>query len=415
VKPGSGLDIFRMLIGGSVKTRVDDFHFIEDGKRDVGFAKFYDEKIKHKAESFEANRIKLLKKYILVLRLMLLIALWPLIGFFLNGFIWKFFKINADISFSSLFENLGAGRDPGGPILLYFSSLIALFLVSRSILKQFKRGSKKELLTDVFTFFGDFTYEPGWDNGDLGNARRLIKGAVFSNIFSTFSRWGASVYYQLAAQAGNVECLDGYGVFGLFPNNEAEFDKREDVILGNYQEVSLRFEEIRLFKKQMQGRGDITMIFEGAVILLSFNKKFQGRTLIKKKRDGFLHKIFKSITKDELLIGEDSLQRVHLEDLHFDKMFEVYSWDQVEARYLLTTSFMERIKTIADLLGAKGVEASFYKSSLLLSFKDSRNLFEIGSIFEETTLVKECKLAVRHMSSILDVIDTLKISEKTGL
>ena len=402
MKPGSDLDIFRMLIGGSIKTRADNFNFVEDGERDSGFAKFYDEKIKPKAKEFEASRLKFVKRYIWTLRLIFLIAVWPPASFYVSRFFWDSYKVNIDISFRSLIEHLGVPQQPEGSFIsLYLFSLISLFFCSKFVLAQFRRHSKAKLLTEVFTFFGDFTYEPGEDRAILGSFDRLIKHTMYSGFLS---------HIRIRSDSNGS---DEYLEFGLFKDNALDLDKKEDVISGEYKGVSLRFEEICLVKSRPTQYGS-GVVFTGAVILLSSNKKFQGRTIIKKKSGGFVRQLLRSISGNLAVRGE-SLQKIHLEDLHFDKMFDVYSQDQIEARYLLTTSFMERIKGIADLLGAKGVEASFYNNSLLLSFEGSKDLFEIGSIFEEVTLVKECKLAVRHMGLILDVIDTLKLSEKTGL
>ena len=43
-------------------------------------------------------------------------------------------------------------------------------------------------------------------------------------------------------------------------------------------------------------------------------------------------------------IEKEKLQDVKLEDISFDKRFNVYTKDQVEARYLTTPTFMERLK-----------------------------------------------------------------------
>ncbi len=41
-------------------------------------------------------------------------------------------------------------------------------------------------------------------------------------------------------------------------------------------------------------------------------------------------------------------EMVHLEDPRFDGVFTVYSTDQVEARYLLTPTFMERLADLPE-------------------------------------------------------------------
>ena len=58
---------------------------------------------------------------------------------------------------------------------------------------------------------------------------------------------------------------------------------------------------------------------------------------------------------------------VRLEDPVFDKLFNVYSNDQIEARYLLTTTFMERLIEVEKAFGSQKIECSFYKQSLVMA------------------------------------------------
>ena len=60
------------------------------------------------------------------------------------------------------------------------------------------------------------------------------------------------------------------------------------------------------------------------------NKKFKGQTIVIKDR-GWLNK----------LTHFKNLQRVGLESPEFEKAYEVYSEDQIEARYLLTAVMLE--------------------------------------------------------------------------
>ena len=69
------------------------------------------------------------------------------------------------------------------------------------------------------------------------------------------------------------------------------------------------------------------------------NKRFKGKTVVRKD-SGIIGNWFKK--------KFSSLKNVKLEDPNFEKMFEVYSDDQVESRYLLTVTFMERLKELAE-------------------------------------------------------------------
>lgn len=67
------------------------------------------------------------------------------------------------------------------------------------------------------------------------------------------------------------------------------------------------------------------------------------------KDSGWLN-LFKKIGRPE---------RVKLEDVSFERQFEVFSDNQIEARYLLTTAFMERMSEVKKAFQGKNIQFSF--------------------------------------------------------
>lgn len=111
-------------------------------------------------------------------------------------------------------------------------------------------------------------------------------------------------------------------------------------------------------------------VFQGICVLLTMNKNFKGRTVVVKDKGIF--NVFKHIS---------GLQRVKLEDMRFEDLFEVYSSDQIEARYLLTTAFMERMLKLSELYGGKSIQFSFDDYQLLLAIPTKQDMFEACSFF----------------------------------
>jgi hypothetical protein len=311
--------------------------FIEDGKIDVGFSQFYQEKISPAAAKIEKMR----RKYLTIFLTLILIS------------IPSFF---AALVFS------GSARDE---FLFNISGLVFLFSLGVSILvwSGFRKKIKSGLFADIFTFFDDFSFSP---KGDIKN-------------------------WQIEK-------------FNILPYFERL--KSEDLISGKYKNVNLEFCEI-LAEKTAHNQNDKShqqSVFKGAAIIFDFHKNFKGRTLVKKDL-GLAGNFYQNF---------HDLQRVELEDPEFEKMFQVYSTNQIEARYLLTTSFMERIKQLTNFLGGKSVEASFYEGNLLLIFSGSKNLFEAPSLFRKISLIAECKKIIAHMGLIFEIVDILKLDERVG-
>ncbi|MFH0911765.1 MAG: DUF3137 domain-containing protein, partial [Planctomycetota bacterium] len=66
---------------------------------------------------------------------------------------------------------------------------------------------------------------------------------------------------------------------------------------------------------------------------------------------------------------------VKLEDPEFEKLFAVYGTDQIEARYLLSTSLMRRLVDFRNKTG-KTIYVSFVKSCVHIAIVTGENMFE---------------------------------------
>ena len=113
-------------------------------------------------------------------------------------------------------------------------------------------------------------------------------------------------------------------------------------------------------------------IFKGLFIEADFHKHFQGRTFVRpdfaERTFGFLGRSLQKMT-----FGEEQL--VQLEDKDFEKAFVVHGTDQVEARYILSTSMMRRMLDLKRKFGAD-IAFSFVDSSMFIALSISENLFE---------------------------------------
>ena len=108
-----------------------------------------------------------------------------------------------------------------------------------------------------------------------------------------------------------------------------------------------------------------------------------------------------------------------LEDLNFNKRFSVYSNNQVEARYVCTTAFMDRLYNLKTAFKAQRIKCTFYnegkKSKLKIQMYTKKDLFELGDInkpiYKDTSIYD----FYGEIDSIFRIIDALKLDRKTGL
>ncbi len=195
--------------------------------------------------------------------------------------------------------------------------------------------------------------------------------------------------------------FDQFENSGLLPS----YDKRklEDEIKGEHSGVPFDLVECRLEDKQRDSKGNTRYveIYHGILFRFNFPKDFNGQTLVTKD-SGRIGNFFKGMKKT----GE----RVKLEDPRFEKQFEVWGTDQIEARYLLTPTFMERVVELAASMGEKKVELCFNGNRLLISVHVGKDHFEGGGIFTSVTDRRRVEGLVNEICKIFDIIDSLKLT-----
>ena len=134
-------------------------------------------------------------------------------------------------------------------------------------------------------------------------------------------------------------------------------------------------------------------------------KNFSGNTCIYEKAATAKKLIFKS---------KNGMEPVHLEDIKFSELYNVFSTDQIEARYLLTTAFIERFLNIKTAFKAKYIRAEFSDEKLTLLIGTEKDLFSMGNLSQKIAFDTFAEL-FEELYSVLELIDTLKLNQKTGL
>lgn len=153
------------------------------------------------------------------------------------------------------------------------------------------------------------------------------------------------------------------------------------------------------------GNKQPTVIFDGTCIILSMNKEFKGVTIFRRDKGAIGNVIF-----NQPKIG---FARIRLEDPDFEKKFEVSSTDQVEARYLLTTSFMERLVGL-EAINKCGLFGSFYNGKLMLLLPNVKWVPE-PQIRSRVTFIEESNKIIAQMKEILKIIEILNLKQDTRL
>jgi hypothetical protein len=114
-------------------------------------------------------------------------------------------------------------------------------------------------------------------------------------------------------------------------------------------------------------------ILKGIVFTADFNKNFNGITVVRPKDIG--SSIGAWISSTIPLFSASGRNLVQLESPEFNKEFITHSTDQVEARYILTPSLMERLCELNNRCNYT-ISLSFIDSSVYIAFPLEKDYFE---------------------------------------
>ena len=216
-----------------------------------------------------------------------------------------------------------------------------------------------------------------------------IKDEIMGEMIDCFGDFHWSQFYQGDPYA--------FVKAGLFPNFSSK--TYDDVFKCKYKDVNVDIVEGEY--TQDGGNRDVT-VFDGVVIKLDMNKDFNGHTVLCTKT-----KFAKSPLK--------ALEQTQLEDVEFNKMYNVYTDDKVEARYILTTVFMEKLKNIKVAFKCKYLRCAFYKKNLYIALSTNQDLFSVGSLIKPVADEKQFNELCEQFVSILALVDILKLDTKVIL
>ena len=104
-----------------------------------------------------------------------------------------------------------------------------------------------------------------------------------------------------------------------------------------------------------------------------------------------------------------SIKKITLEDIIFNRIYDVYSDDEVEARFLLNPAFMEKLSNLKKLCCGRRVGVSCFADNLIIMVEAPGGAFNLGSIFS-TIMDKERIFEVYN--EIITIVNLVEYMEK---
>jgi hypothetical protein len=232
-----------------------------------------------------------------------------------------------------------------------------------------------------------------WGSMDINRLAKETKLMLIEPVSSEFG-----MQFQLAPAP--PEAIHRCRSLGLVPSWDRA--KYEDKLTGARGDAPFEFFEAHLEEKRTttdgKGRTRTTWVtvFKGQCLAVKFHKEFNGVTKVYRDMGAF-NWLTKFGVKEP---------RVRLEDPVFEKAFEVYGSDQVEARFLLTPDFMERLVGLERTFQGKQLRCAFAGGEMLLAVA-GKNLLESGSMHRRMDDLNRVREILLDFAAIFLLIDAM--------
>ncbi len=167
----------------------------------------------------------------------------------------------------------------------------------------------------------------------------------------------------------------------------------EDKMSGTVNGAEFTFCEAHLEKesRDSKGRQQWSTVFRGILMEVDFHRAFLGRTVV--LRDAGIFNFKKKA----------GMKKVGLASPKFEKIFEAYSTDQVESRYLLTPVFMQKLVDLETSVSGKKIRFGFLEDKLHIAV-EAPDQFEAGSMYKPLTDTERTRKIMNEISAVFDVI-----------
>lgn len=175
-----------------------------------------------------------------------------------------------------------------------------------------------------------------------------------------------------------------------------------DYISGTYKNIKFEQSDIEIEELEQTEDSDGNVkeewetIFKGRYMVFDFNKRFKANMQV----------VTYGFKAESFPVGKKS-SKVNMEDIEFNKMFQVYSDMEHDAFYILTPHFMEKLKKIYNSIDCN-IMFCFMDNRLHVAIDNKLDSFECNPLkpFDEEKINNE---VLKDIKIITDFVDELNL------
>jgi len=216
------------------------------------------------------------------------------------------------------------------------------------------------------------------------NFRSNFKNRVVASIAKSFG-----LSYDESGGLGTDEFFE---IYDCYINEQSS----EDMMSGEVQGVRVRFSDFYAAEKVRTKNGTRTYVkFHGVLFVADFHKRLNCEVRV-------CHKNSRNLRR----YG----QRTNMDDVKFEEFFDVYTTDQVGARYALTPLLMQRLTEIYLRLGSQ-INAVMKEDKIYVAIETWRDNFEPRidcSLKQDATI----ELYVDEIGALAGIVSELNLNRK---
>ena len=180
-----------------------------------------------------------------------------------------------------------------------------------------------------------------------------------------------------------------------------------DLTTGKYKDVDFAQADVHIEEEYKDGDGDTQYetVFKGRYLVFEFPKKFNSRMML----------THSGSPKSEINPKDRNkiLQYMQTESTEFNKAFAMYAEDGVEALYILTPDFMERVQELGRSHNDT-VSIYFADNKMIIGIDDGGDIFEPPSPEKPIDEKIELEKVGQEINLITHIIDSLKLNRKVS-
>lgn len=308
---------------------------------------FFNRYICPNVKEFEEIRRNYLSGFILIYILAIMIFVYMLIVF--------------DIVHNFRDEKIWIWLFIGGYLIVCFSHPVACMLITRyrSVIKE------KFLNSMLNTLYGLKYYN--------GNP------TIWTNIAASFGMNNLTDNHMSVEKLMDLSVASGCTY---------SFD---DYIKGIYKNKNIEIQELSFLK--FTGRGTLPF-FHGLVMSVDLRKDFTGNI------------VFYSDKEVCIRSNNTGLEQVFMEDIEFNKIFTVYSNNQIDARYIFNPVFMETLKSVTNNNLDYKINGEIKNNELYIIISSAKNWFEIP-FFKSANTPLVYYQPINDLKNLFSIIDSV--------